>query len=69
MKLIPISVGAGITGFESPAAEYSQLSLSLDDLLVEYYRRKTFSIIGLELIGFCWLITKRPLTKGYTAKG
>lgn len=36
MKVIPISAGAGITGFESPAAEYSQLNLSLDDLLVEH---------------------------------
>jgi DNA polymerase V len=36
MKLIPISASAGISGFESPAAEYRQLSLSLDELLVEH---------------------------------
>lgn len=36
MKVIPIKAAAGITGFESPAAEYLQLSLSLDDLLIEH---------------------------------
>ncbi|EHY9845489.1 MULTISPECIES: LexA family protein [Vibrio] len=36
MKVIPISASAGITGFESPAAEYTQLDLDLDHLLVEH---------------------------------
>lgn len=36
MKVIPILVSAGITGFESPAQEYTQLALSLDDLLIEH---------------------------------
>ncbi|AZG34594.1 translesion error-prone DNA polymerase V autoproteolytic subunit [Shewanella vesiculosa] len=36
MRVIPIPARAGITGFESPAAEYSQLGISLDDLLVEH---------------------------------
>ena len=36
MNVIPISAHAGITGFESPAAEYRQLSLNLDELLVEH---------------------------------
>ncbi|MBW8185468.1 LexA family protein [Shewanella nanhaiensis] len=36
MKLITISASAGITGFESPAADYKQLELSLDELLVEH---------------------------------
>jgi DNA polymerase V len=36
MLVIPILASAGITGFESPAAEYLQLSLSLDDLLIEH---------------------------------
>ncbi|WP_133406745.1 LexA family protein [Parashewanella tropica] len=36
MKIIPIFAQAGITGFESPAAEYSQLALSLDELLIEH---------------------------------
>ncbi|XNJ88734.1 LexA family protein [Vibrio cyclitrophicus] len=35
MKVIPLCASAGITGFESPAAEYNQLDLSLDELLVE----------------------------------
>jgi len=34
MRIIPIHASAGITGFESPAAEYGQLGLSLDELLV-----------------------------------
>lgn len=36
MKVIPLSAQAGITGFESPAAEYSQVKLTLDELLVEH---------------------------------
>ncbi|MFS1422820.1 LexA family protein [Shewanella sp. 10N.286.48.B5] len=36
MKVIPIFACAGITGFESPAAEYRQLPLSLDELLIEH---------------------------------
>ena len=34
MKIIPLVSKAGIVGFESPASDYHQLSLSLDDLLV-----------------------------------
>ncbi|NTS78641.1 S24 family peptidase [Catenovulum sp. SM1970] len=36
MKVIPIYVEAGITGFESPAAEYKELGLSLEQLLVAH---------------------------------
>ncbi|MGF1733706.1 S24 family peptidase [Photobacterium kasasachensis] len=36
MNVIPICASAGITGFESPAADYLQLPLSLDELLVEH---------------------------------
>jgi DNA polymerase V len=36
MNVIPISAQAGITGFESPAAEYLQLNLELDQILVEH---------------------------------
>ncbi len=36
MKVIPIHASAGITGFESPAAEYTQLGMDLDELLVEH---------------------------------
>jgi DNA polymerase V len=34
MKVIPIFIEAGISGFESPAAEYKELGLSLDQLLI-----------------------------------
>ncbi|NQY65820.1 MAG: S24 family peptidase [Alteromonadaceae bacterium] len=34
MKIIPIYIQAGISGFESPAAEYKELGLSLDQLLI-----------------------------------
>ena len=36
MKIIPIYASAGVTGFESPAADYLQLPLSLDELLIEH---------------------------------
>ncbi|QUM84613.1 LexA family transcriptional regulator [Moritella sp. 28] len=36
MNIIPISASAGITGFESPAAEYSQLRCTLDEILIEH---------------------------------
>lgn len=36
MKVIPIYIEAGITGFESPAAEYTELALSLDELLIKH---------------------------------
>ena len=36
MKVFPVYIDAGITGFESPAAEYIELGLSLDELLVQH---------------------------------
>ena len=36
LKFIPIKAQAGITGFESPAAEYAQLSLTLDQILIDH---------------------------------
>lgn len=36
MNVIPIFASAGITGFESPATDYNQLPLSLDELLIEH---------------------------------
>lgn len=36
MKVIPIFIEAGISGFESPAAEYKELGLSLDQLLIKH---------------------------------
>lgn len=43
MKVIPIYIEAGISGFESPAAEYKELGLSLDQLLI---RHPTATFIG-----------------------
>lgn len=34
MRIIPIYASAGLIGFESPAEEYRQLDLSLDQLLI-----------------------------------
>jgi DNA polymerase V len=36
MKVIPIYIEAGISGFESPATEYKELGLSLDQLLIRH---------------------------------
>jgi len=36
MKVIPILVSCGITGFESPATEYKELGISLDQLLISH---------------------------------
>ncbi|MGE4262164.1 LexA family protein [Shewanella sp.] len=36
MRIIPIAARAGITGFESPASDYLQLPLSLDEILIEH---------------------------------
>ncbi|WP_057832198.1 LexA family protein [Colwellia sp. TT2012] len=36
MKVIPIYIEAGISGFESPAAEYKELGLSLDQLIIRH---------------------------------
>lgn len=36
MNVIPILASCGLSGFESPAQEYQQLPLSLDDLLIEH---------------------------------
>lgn len=36
MKVIPIFIQAGISGFESPATEYKELGLSLDQLLIRH---------------------------------
>jgi len=36
MKVTPIYIEAGISGFESPAAEYKEIGLSLDQLLIRH---------------------------------
>jgi DNA polymerase V len=44
MKIIPIKVQAGISGFESPASEYQTLPMTLDEILID---RPTATFIGL----------------------
>ena len=44
MKVFPVYIDAGISGFESPAAEYKELGLSLDELLIQH---PTATFIGL----------------------
>lgn len=53
MLAIPISVSAGIAGFESPAAEYKDLDLMLDQILIER-RSSTFiaRASGVSMQGF-----------------
>ncbi|MBB1292136.1 translesion error-prone DNA polymerase V autoproteolytic subunit [Pseudoalteromonas sp. SR44-5] len=36
MFVIPIYIEAGVCGFESPAAQYKELGLSLDQLLIKH---------------------------------
>ena len=36
LKVIPIYAQAGISGFESPAIQYRELGLDLDELLIEH---------------------------------
>jgi DNA polymerase V len=36
MKVVPIYIDAGISSFESPATEYKDLDLSLDELLITH---------------------------------
>lgn len=48
MKVTPISASAGITGFESPASEYTQLGLDLDSLLIKHPHATFFSRVSGE---------------------
>lgn len=36
LPFIPLIAQAGISGFESPAAEYAELALSLDNILIDH---------------------------------
>ena len=36
MFVIPIFIEAGITGFKSPAAEYVELGISIDELIIKH---------------------------------
>lgn len=44
MKVIPIYIEAGISGFESPAAEYKELGLSLEKLLIQHPNATFFGV-------------------------
>ena len=68
MKVIPIFAEAGISGFESPAAEYKELGLSLDQLLINH-PNATFigqasgqSMEGIGIFDGDLLIVDRSLT-------
>jgi len=68
MKVIPIFAEAGITGFESPAAEYKELGLSLDQLLIKHPnatfigRASGESMQGVGIFNGDLLIVDRSLT-------
>lgn len=69
MKVVKITISAGISGFESPAAEYSSRPLLLDDVLIER-RAATFialasgdSMIGLGIFSGDLLIVDRAADK------
>lgn len=52
LKFIPLRAAAGITGFESPAAEYQQLGLTLDQILIEHPAATYLGIVeGNSMIG------------------
>jgi len=36
MFVIPVYIEAGVCGFESPAAQYTELGISLDELLIKH---------------------------------
>lgn len=68
MKVIPIYAQAGISGFESPAAEYKELGLSLDQLIIKH-PNATFigqasgeSMMGVGIFDGDILIVDRALT-------
>ena len=44
MKVIPVYFEAGISGFESPAAEYKELKLSLEELLLQHPNATFFGL-------------------------
>ena len=68
MKVIPIYIQAGISGFESPAAEYKELGLSLDQLLIRHPNATCIgqasgeSMIGVGIFDGDLLIVDRSIT-------
>lgn len=52
IKFIPITAKAGIVGFESPSANYVELGLSLDDLLIDKPAATFFALVdGTSMTG------------------
>jgi len=68
MKVIPIYIEAGISGFESPAAEYKELGLTLDQLIIRHPnatfigQAKGHSMQGIGIFDGDLLIVDRSLT-------
>ncbi len=70
LQVIPLAAQAGIAGFESPAAEYKQLGLDLDELLIEHPsatfigQAKGDSMMGYGIYDNDLLIVDRAAGKG-----
>ncbi len=70
LQVIPLAAQAGIAGFESPAAEYKQLGLDLDELLIEHPsatfigQAKGDSMVGYGIYDNDLLIVDRAAGKG-----
>ena len=70
LQVIPLAAQAGIAGFESPAAEYKQLGLDLDELLIEHPSAtfiglaKGDSMVGYGIYDNDLLIVDRAAGKG-----
>ena len=70
LKVISVYAQAGINGFESPAAEYRELALNLDELLIEHPtatfigRAKGDSMTGVGIFDGDLLIVDRAALPG-----
>lgn len=68
MRVIPIFAEAGISGFESPVAEYKELGLSLHQLLIKHPnaifigQANVDSMQGVDIFNGDLLIVDRSLT-------
>lgn len=62
MKVITIVAEAGISGFESPAAEYKELGLSLDQLII---KNPNATFIGQASGQSIWKETRLPVGVGF----
>ena len=71
LKFIPLKAQAGIAGFESPAAEYTQLTLTLDQILIDhpaatylgFVEGDSMTGVGIFLMTFLWSPVQRTLNK------